>query len=108
MAVSEVLHNAALKRLARTGHIPAGVQHRRDRAVGVLIEKLVDQRDDVCAGLTKLPGVERLRQRACGRRATSKADVRGHAVGGLDQRDIVDEQAHHAFPFTIGRVRIVP
>ena len=34
--------------------------------------------------------------------------MRGQAIGGFDERDIVHEQADHAFPFAIGRVRIVP
>jgi len=38
----------------------------------------------------------------------AKTDVCGQAVAGFDQRDIVDEQADHAFPFAIRCVRIVP
>ena len=106
--MSEVFDDAALKRLPRAGHIAACVQDGRDVLVSVSVEELIDQRDDLRAGLPKLPGVERSRQRERRGGAPAKTDVRGQAIAGFDERDIVHEQADHAFPFAIGRVRIVP
>ena len=108
LAVSDMLHDAAVKRVARAGPIPARVQQRRDRRVGMLVEELIDQRHDFRVGLTKLPGIERPCERERGGGPTAKTDVRGEAVRRLDHGDILHEQADHAFPFAIGRVRIVP
>src|SRR5712671_5317834 len=45
-----------------------GVQDRRNVLIRVMVEQLIDQRDDLGAGLAQLPGVERSRQGERGRR----------------------------------------
>ena len=42
--------------------VATGVQQRGDLLVGVRLEQLVDQRDDLGAGLAQLPGIQRGRR----------------------------------------------
>jgi hypothetical protein len=106
--VSDVLHDAALERPTGAGHVALGVQQGRDVSVGVLVEELIDERDDLGAGLTPLPGVQGAGERERRGRAAPKANVRREPLRGFDERDILHQQADHPFSFAIGRVRVVP
>ena len=89
-------------------HITTRVQHGRDAFVGVLVEELIDQRHDLSARLTQLPGVERAGEGERGGRASSKAKVRREPVRGFDERDILEQETDHPFSFAVGRVGSVP
>lgn len=69
---------------------------------------MINERHDLRAGLAELSGGERSGDHKCGGRAASKADVRRDTVGVFEQRNVVEQQAHHSLSFTIGRVRILP
>jgi len=108
MAVSNVLHDAAMERLPGPREIPAFVQNGRGFGVGVLIEELIDEAHDLGAGSTELPRVQRSGQRQrCGR-AAAIPEMSGEPVRDLDEGDILEQQADHPFSLTIGCVGVVP
>ena len=75
---------------------------------GVLVEELIDQRDDLGAGLPELPGVLRAGQRERGGRAAPRLEMCRQAARGFDDGDIFEQQTHHQFPFPSGRVGVMP
>jgi len=75
---------------------------------GARATPMLDQRHDLSARLTQLPGVERAGEGERGGRASSKAKVRREPVRGFDERDILEQETDHPFSFAVGRVGSVP
>lgn len=93
-----------MKRLSCTRRHAALVEERRDLAVCVIIEELIDQGHDL--RWRRPPGFwERHRKRAC--RTTLEADLQ-RGLFGFQQRDILDQKPHHPLAFAIWSTRIVP
>lgn len=89
-------------------HVAVRVEPRGDLAGGVIVQQLVDPRHDLRTGLAELPRGQRRRQLEAGRRATAKADMGGQPDGRLDERDVVEEETHHALAFAIRGLGMVP
>jgi hypothetical protein len=77
---------------AGTRHVALRVESRGDLAGGVVVQELVDARDDVPTGLAELPRGQRRRQWEAGRGAAAKPDVGRQADGRLDERDVVESR----------------
>src|SRR6185436_19126291 len=80
------------------------VEQRRDLAVGVIVEEMIDRGHDVRWRRPPRPG-KRQRERACC--APLEADLQCD-VFGPSQRHILDEQPRHSLAFAIWCAWIVP
>ena len=73
----------------------------------MLVEQLVDFRDEFRRRFALLEISERTRQRQGGCRATAETYVERDVVA-LDDRDVLDDEADHAFAIAIECLRIPP
>ncbi len=71
--------------------VTCGVEFVGGRAVGVLFEELIEQRHGIGGGPVGLPGAERDGDAQAGCLAAAEPDVEVDVLGGLVDRDVVDE-----------------
>ena len=92
---------------ARSRDIPALVEDGRDLGVGMMVQQSVDLRHHGRWCLTQLPGAPRQWQGNRLGSTPAEADAHGDVITP-GERDVLDQEPHHALALAVSSVWIVP
>ena len=107
VGVADPLDVVRVECVTGAGAQAALVEHMGDLGVGVFVEERIDLSPDVIVGDSQLLSREGARQRQRGRGPTPKADGGGD-LPLFDQRDILDQEAEHAFALSLRGLWVSP
>jgi hypothetical protein len=105
--LSDVADHAGVERLSGAGEHASGVERVGDTGVGVMIEQPVDFGDHVRGGGPQLGCREWQRHGERGVLPAGEPDLCGDLLAAVEG-DVGDEQAHHAFTFSLRGARVGP
>lgn len=107
IVVTQTCHDTVAEGLFVSRRQPLVIQDSSDLTGGVIVEQVVDLPKDFGFRSVSIAGVKRGREVEGSRGSALEAHVNDDLVT-FHQRDIVDQQADHAFALLVRRVRVAP